>query len=137
MNTQCTATVCRRARRTMKRGSSLVLIPSTTHRGGSQMWDQGWNVSQRSQPSPSRNCIGRFDSPVTRSSGKNTRKRERRLSSWNLLWFNQRDRLVTLFLFFSSDTFADSSLLTDYRRKKFAYEFSWNTFSFILVNYLS
>lgn len=31
--------------------------------------------------------------------GKNTRKRERRLSSWNLLWFNQRDRLVTLFLF--------------------------------------
>lgn len=100
MNTQCTATVCRRARRTMKRGSSLVLIPSTTHRGGSQMWDQGWNVSQGSQPSPSRNCIGRFDSPVTRSSGKNTRKRERRLSSWNLLWFNQRDRLVTLFLFF-------------------------------------
>lgn len=55
------------------------------------------NVGIETIPGFSRNCIGRIDSPVTRSSGKNTRKRERRLSSWNLLWFNQRDRLATLF----------------------------------------
>lgn len=30
-------------KRRRTRGSSLVLIPSTTHRGGSQMWDRGWN----------------------------------------------------------------------------------------------
>lgn len=34
--------------------------------------------------------------------------------------------------FFFSDTFADSSSLTDYQRKKFVHEF-WNTFSFYML----